>query len=269
MLLQVLDSEPPRPSQIAKLDKHVDYLCLKALRKNPAERYLRCSQMAEDAQRLLRDEPIDIQRPTIAERLEGWWNREPILVAHVCGIGATASIIGVTYWIAGGQQLAFIYRMVLFAIWMLASFALQRWVRFAQHRDLARLTWATVDVVLYTWLISFAEPPRSLLLIGYPMMIVASSLYYRKRFVVYTTICCMLGFLSLVCLFPHKTYEGIDIDEQYQTVAIAQAYQGLDIDFFRYEYSAIFLTGLVVISLCLLSIIRRVRRLSLFYGDET
>jgi eukaryotic-like serine/threonine-protein kinase len=269
VLLQVLDSEPPRPSQIAaNLDKHADYLCLKALRKSPAERYLRCSEMAEDAQRLLQGEPIDNQRRTISEKLEGWWNREPILVAHLFGIGATASIIALAYSILGGQQHSFIYRMTLFAIWLLASFVLQYWVRFAQHREFARLTWLTVDVVLYTWLISFAEPPRSLLLIGYPMMIVASSLYYRKRFVIFTTISCILGFMSLVLIFPHKTYEGFDIDTRYQTAAIAEAYQGLDIDFFRHEYSAIFLTGLVVISLSLLSVIRRVRRLSLFDGDE-
>lgn len=269
ILLQVLDCEPPRPSQIVpKLDKHVDYFCLKALRKNPAERYLRCSEMAQDAQRLLRDEPLDTQRRTIAEKLEGWWNREPILVAHVCGIGATALIVALAFWMVNGQTLPFIYRMILFAVWMLASFALQHWVRFAQHRDLARLTWLTVDVLIYTWLISFAESPRSLLLIGYPMMIVASSLYYRKRFVIYTTVCCILGFLSLILFFPHKIYAGIDIDEQYQQVEISPAYQGLDIDFFRYEYSAIFLTGLVVISLSLLSVIRRVRRLSTFYGDE-
>lgn len=269
VLLQVLDSEPPRPSQIANnLDKHVDYFCLKAIRKNPAERYLQASEMSDDLQRLLRGEPIDIQRQTIAERLANWWNREPILVAHVSGIGATALIIGLTYWLAGGQTQAFVYRMTLFAVWILTSYALQRWVRFARHNDIARLTWLTLDVLLYTWLISFAESPRSLLLIGYPMMIVASSLFYRKRFVIYTTVCCILGYLSLVLLFPHKTYAGFDIDPQYQRVEITKAYQGLDIDFFRYEYSAIFLTGLIVIGLCLLSLIRRVRRLSAFSADE-
>ena len=123
-------------------------------------------------------------------------------------------------------------------------------------------------MVLYTWLISFAEPPRSLLLIGYPMMIVASSLFYRKRFVVYTTVSCILGFLSLVLFFPHRTYEGIDIDEQFDMAVIQESYLGLDIDFFRYEYSGIFLTGMIVICLSLLSVIRRVRRLSVFSSTE-
>lgn len=270
VLLQVLDSEPPHPSQIVgTLDKHVDYFCLKALRKDPAQRYLRASKMAGDAQRLLQGESIDTKRMSIAESLESWWNREPILVSHVCGIGATATILALSYWIAGGDTVAFAYRMSLFAVWMIASYLLQRWVRFAQHRDVACLTWTTIDVVLYTWLISFAEPPRSLLLIGYPMMIVASSLFYRKRFVVYTTVSCILGFLALVFLFPHRTYEGLDIDEQYRLAVIRDGYQGLDIDFFRYEYSCIFLAGMIVVCLSLLSVIRRVRRLSVFYGEET
>ncbi len=270
VLLQVLDSEPPHPSQIAPgLDHHVDYLCLKAMRKDPVQRYLKAADMALDCQRLLQGEQIDIESRSITELLESWWNREPILVSHVCGIGATMLILILSFTIAGGNAEAFAYRMVLFGLWLVFSFVLQRWVRFAKHRDFASLTWTTLDVVLYTWLISFAEPPRSLLLIGYPMMIVASSLFYRKRFVAYTTACCILGFISLVLFFPHRTYEGIDIDEQFRAAAIRDGYQGLDIDFFRYEYSGIFLTGMVVICLSLLSVIRRVRRLSVFSSDET
>jgi eukaryotic-like serine/threonine-protein kinase len=269
VLLQVLDSEPPRPSQIVKqLDKHHDYLCLKALRKNPAERYLRCSDMAQDVATLLRGEPIDNQRPSVSEWIASWWNREPQLVAHLCGIGATTSILAATFLTIGGDSKMFSYRIALLVVWMAASWMLQRWVRFAHHRDVASLSWFSLDVVIYTWLISFAEPPRSLLLIGYPMMIVASSLFYRRRFVIFTTSCCIVGYLALVTLFPRRVYSGMDIDEQYQHAPIVPLYQGLDIDFFRYEYSAIFIAGLVVISLSLLSVIRRIRRLSLFYGEE-
>ena len=270
VLIQVLDSEPAKPSKLQPgLNRQVDYLCLKALDKDPALRYASASDMEADLLRLLSDETIDLRQYRLSELLSSWWNREPMLVSHVSGIGATIGILCLTFMIAGGNSVAFTYRMILLAGWMATCFPLQRLTRYARYRDLACTTWITLDVVLYTWLISFAEPPRSLLLIGYPMMIVASSLFYRSRFVIYTTICCITGFISLVFLFPRRTYEGLDIDEQFQGAKIQPDYVGLDIDFFRYEYAGIFLSGMLVICLTLLSVIRRIRRLSLFSAEAS
>jgi hypothetical protein len=52
--------------------------------------------------------------------------------------------------------------------------------------------------LVYTTLIFIAEPPRGLLLIGYPMMIGASGLLYRVRFVVFVTAMCIAAFTILL-----------------------------------------------------------------------
>lgn len=243
VLLQVLDRDPPAPS---RLNRHVgselDFVCRKALQKDPKARYESAAKLGRDLQSILQDEPIECPSLRVGERLESWWRREPILVAHVCGIGVTTLIVGISFWVRGESAEPFPLRIGLLVLWFMAAFWLQSWVVRAKWRDLACLAWATVDVLLYTTLIAFAGEPRTMLLIGYPMLIVASSLFYRKRFVLYMTGICIAGFLSLALFAP----------------------QG---DFVRPDFAAIFVSGLCVISLSLLAMIRRVRGLSSFYED--
>jgi hypothetical protein len=129
--------------------------------------------------------------------------------------------------------------MVLLFSWIAASYFLQLWVIKARWRDVACLTWATVDVTIYTSLLAFADEPRSMLLIGYPMMVVASSLFYRARFVLFMTSICIGGFLLLGIFAPKQ-------------------------DFVKVDFAMIFVCGLGVICMTLLSTIRRIRRMSLF-----
>lgn len=244
VLLQVLDRQPPSPSKLnRRVSAELDYVCQRALEKDPADRYKSASELAADLQRILQGEPVDCPRPKLFQQLETWWRREPILVSHVCGIGATMAIVGIFHVLRGQESAPFPFRMLLLLTWFVASFGLQYWVYRDRWRDIACLSWATVDVTLYTTLIAFADPPRSMLLIGYPMMIVASSLFYRKRFVVFMTVLCMAGFLVLGLLAPRE-------------------------DFVKPDFCAIFLCGLIVIGLSLLAIIRRVRGMSFFYEDS-
>ncbi len=240
VLMQVLDRAPPNPSKLSRRVGHdIDYICQHALEKVPANRYQSASELADDLQAFLRGDPLDCPRPNLPARLESWWRREPILVSHVCGIGATAIIVAVSYLLRGEDSAPFPFRMMLLLTWLIACYALQYWVVRARWRDIACLTWATIDVTIYTTLIAFADPPRSMLLIGYPMLIVASSQFYRQRFVIYMTSVCAAGFLMLGTLVPKD-------------------------DFVKPDFSAIFLMGLGVIGLSLLSVIRRIRGLSAY-----
>jgi len=244
ILLQVLDRDPPAPSKLnRRVSRELDYICQKALAKDPQARYQTADELATDLQTVLRGEPLDCPRTRFIERLESWWRREPILFSHVCGIGATTLIAAVAHWIRNDNSPAFPYRMGLLFVWLIASFVLQRWVMRARYRDMACLSWAAVDVVLYTTLVAIADPPRSMLLIGYPMMMVASSLFYRKRFVGFMTTLCIVGFLVLAIFSPEA-------------------------DFRRIDFCAIFLCGLGVICLTLLAMIRRMRGMSSYFEEH-
>ncbi len=234
VLLQVLDRDPPNPSKLNRaVSRELDYICRKALAKEPADRYPSAAAMASDLQHVLRGEPLDYPTTTLAERLDSWWRREPILVAHVWGIGVTTAIVTLAYFLRAVPSSLFPYRLALLLLWLFASYVLQNIVVRAKWRDRACLSWATVDVILYTSLIAFADPPKELLLIGYPMLIVASSLFYRIRFVIFMTCLCTIGFVCLMFMPADRHW--------------------------RIDFCAIFLSGMVVICMTLLATIRRIR----------
>ena len=240
ILWQVMDREPPAPSKLnRKVSRDLDYLCSRAMAKKPAERYSSAAAMAADLERYLKHEPIDLPHYSIARRLATWWRRSPILVSHVCGIGTTAAITLPAH-LAKVSNSQTSYQLILLGCWLIACFALQWLVFRARFRDIGCLAWATVDVILSTWLICNAEEPRTLLLIGYPMMIGASALFYRTRWVIYMTSICTVGFL-FVKLFTD------------------------DPSLSRIDFSAIYVSGLLVIGLTMHSMIRRVRGMSQFY----
>lgn len=241
ILVQVLDSYPPKPSKLNKrISKNVDHVCLRALAKEPAERYQSAPELADDLQRILTGVPLERVQENPLRRIHNWWRREPILVAHVAAIGVTTAIVAIAHYLRGEESTLFPYRMILLVSWILASLGLQYWVHRAARRGAAVVTWLAVDVAIYTTLITFADPPRSMLMIGYPMMVVASSLFYQRRFVICMTSLCVFGFLLLGWFFP------------------------LD-DFVKPDFSAIFVTGLIVICLCMVAMINRVRGMSRFY----
>lgn len=243
VLLQVLDRRPPNPSKLNKrVSKEIDVVCLRSLEKQPELRYPTATALAADLQRILKGEMIDKPQENIWQSLIKWWQREPILVAHVAGIGTTMLIVVAAYILRAEFSELFYYRLGLLSIWLAASFALQYWVYRAPWTHVAIFSWLAVDALIYTTLIAFARPPRSMLLIGYPMMIVASALHYQRRFTVTKTALCILGFMVLGWRFP------------------------LD-DFVKLDFSAIFVCGLTVICLCLIAMINRVRGFSRFYEE--
>lgn len=244
VLMQVLDRRPALPSRSNKqVTRQIDYVCMRSLEKDPSERYRTAKELAKDLERVIADQPIDVPKIDWTQRLANWWQREPTLVAHVAGIGATTLIVLIAHLIRNEESQPFPYRMLLLLGWLVLSYVLQFWVNRSSSRHLPILCWLSIDVFIYTTLITFAGEPRSVLLIGYPMMIVASSLFYQRRFVFTTTVLSCVGFAVLGVLFPKS-------------------------DFPKWDFSLIFLCGLAVICLCLLSIIRRVRGLSRFYDHS-
>lgn len=108
MLVQTTDPLPPRTLQ-PKVPRDLETICLKALRKVPAERYASAADLAADLRRWLEGRPI-LARPTSrGERFVRWCRRNPA----VAGLSATLlltllvalAVVTVLYLLADRRRL--------------------------------------------------------------------------------------------------------------------------------------------------------------------
>jgi tetratricopeptide (TPR) repeat protein len=94
--------EPAAPRRLEPaLPRDLETVVLKALAKDPGERYARALDLAADLGRFLNDEPIRARRPTLARRAERWARRHRALIWAAAGflaaLGALAASAG---WVA-------------------------------------------------------------------------------------------------------------------------------------------------------------------------
>ncbi len=84
LLKKVLEEEPPplRRSD-ATIPRDLETIVMKAIAKEPAQRYRSANQLSKDLDRFLSDEPIRARRPTFGERVALWARRSPAAVALV------------------------------------------------------------------------------------------------------------------------------------------------------------------------------------------
>ena len=93
----IVDTEPPRPSEVARAPKELrgdlDTIVAKALRKQPTERYASVEAFADDLRRFLASQPISARRDSIAYRSMKFVRRNRVGVA-AAGIVILAVIAG-------------------------------------------------------------------------------------------------------------------------------------------------------------------------------
>jgi serine/threonine protein kinase/Flp pilus assembly protein TadD len=102
-LLRRLATEEPRP--LRKVNKaapaYLETIVLKAMAKNPLERYATAQEMANDLRRFLRDEPILARPLTLLKRTRRWARRHrPVMLsAAVASLAALTVLAGSIGWI--------------------------------------------------------------------------------------------------------------------------------------------------------------------------
>jgi serine/threonine protein kinase/tetratricopeptide (TPR) repeat protein len=84
LLRQIAFEEPPR---LRRLDRSIpaelETIVLKAMEKNPADRYTTALELADDLRRWLSDQPIQARRPSLPQRARKWLRRHPAVVRSV------------------------------------------------------------------------------------------------------------------------------------------------------------------------------------------
>jgi len=123
MLRVICNEVPPKPSTVAAgLDADLDAIVMKALRKEPQERYLTVDQFAGDIQAYLEGRPVLARRGTLRYRAGKFVRRNRLAIA-----GASLLVVTLLAGIAG-------------VLWQSRSANLQRRRAEARSQDLRQLS---------------------------------------------------------------------------------------------------------------------------------
>jgi eukaryotic-like serine/threonine-protein kinase len=248
-LMEVLSGDPPKPRTV---NPHVpgglELICLKCLSKEPKDRYASAEALAEDLDRFERGEALQVRPPTLAQRFWSWTRRQPALATRLGGL-SIFYIADSLYFYPEPIDSKFDGPISLVvALWILASIACQQMLESRRWAFSARYVWGTVDSLALFAMLKFGHGAASSLLICYPLLIVASGLWFRVRFVFFITVFSLVSYGVLVIDFY---YWRPELHEKFM-------YTG--------DRHIVFAIALIVLGLIVSYLVQRVRILSSFYG---
>ena len=117
LLQQIAFEDPSAPRRLNKaIPAELEIIVLRAMEKNPVDRYATAKELADDLECFLKDEPIRARRPPLWLRLRKWGRRHRLVVASLASglltLLVVAGILGVAYF----RQLAETEREVTAAL---------------------------------------------------------------------------------------------------------------------------------------------------------
>jgi hypothetical protein len=94
VVFNVINVEPPPPTSInSSIPKDLEAICLKAMAKQPDDRYTDCGELAGDLQRWLRNEPVRARPPGSTELLSRWCRNNPLIVTLTMTVSITLLLL--------------------------------------------------------------------------------------------------------------------------------------------------------------------------------
>ncbi len=250
-LMGVLGREPPLPRQLnPHVPRSLELICLKCLAKSPEDRYASAGALADDLERFARGEALELRPPHLGQRLLRWTRRQPALASRLGAIGLFYPVEPVNSR-AGEVEWGFHWKVsALAGVWAAASIVCQ-WIIDSRRWDIStRFAWGGLDSICLLAVLLVAHGAVSPLIVGYPLLIVTSGLWFRVRFVWFMTVLSLLSYGVLVIDFY---WWRPDL----QSAMPAGA-----------DRHVIFAVALLVLGSVVAYLVHRVRTLSSFYGHD-
>ena len=105
LIEQVLHDEPAPPRKLdRRIPRDLETIVLKAIAKEPGQRYTTAEQMAEDLRRFLADRPILRGGSRPAERAWRWCRRNPVLAGAAGSVAAALLAVAVSPCVRRSQH---------------------------------------------------------------------------------------------------------------------------------------------------------------------
>jgi eukaryotic-like serine/threonine-protein kinase len=208
-ILQVLEGEPTLPHRLnSRIPLELERIVMRAIEKVPADRYGSAAALADDLEHYLRHEPLETRPIGLRQRLRRFTRRQPALVAHGAGILATAAIVQVNYFANRPTSALYVQIMSLLGAWLVLVVLFQSLLLRDRTAAFARYAWATLDVALLSAALYLTGPPLGPLVVGYPLVVAASGLWFRMRLVWFTTGLSLGSYAVLVWLLPEEAHHA-------------------------------------------------------------
>ena len=107
LLRQIAFEDPPKPRQISRsIPSELETIVLKAIEKNPDERYATAGELADDLRAFLENRPIKAKPPTFAQRSAKWSRRHRPLVWSACASSALLLLITMVFLVISNAYIS-------------------------------------------------------------------------------------------------------------------------------------------------------------------
>jgi serine/threonine-protein kinase len=254
-LLNVLSVDPMLPRRLnPKIPRQLELICLTCLRKTPGERYASAEALADDLDRFARGEPIKVRPPHLGQRFLGWTRRQPALASRLGGL-ALFYVIDWINFLRGAIITDYHIKIsIVLAVWVIGSVVCQRLVESRRWSMAAPFIWGTLDSILFLIVLLVGYGVASAMIVGYILLIVASGLWFRVRFVTYMAVLSLLSYGVLMVDYYYIWRPWLD----------AQS----DVPNLTFDRHVIFAVSLAIAALIVAYLVERVRILSSFYGQK-
>jgi serine/threonine-protein kinase len=248
-LMEVLSGDPVLPRTLnPRIPRGLELICIKCLEKAPPDRYASAAALADDLERFARGEALQARPPTLVQQFWSWTRRQPALASRLSALGFFYGIETVNFF-TGTVKSGFHGRVSLvIVLWIVSSIICQQFLESRRWSFSARYVWGTLDSLALLAVLLLGNGAASSLIVGYPLVIVASALWFRVRFVWF------IMFLSLL------SYGVLVIDFYYWRPELHEGFYA------GFDRHVIFAVSLLILGSVVAYLVHRVRTLSSFYG---
>jgi serine/threonine-protein kinase len=200
-VLAVLESDPPRPRQInPKIPRVLEQIVLQCLEKEPSRRFPSAAALAEVLEGFLKGDVVAVRRPGPIVAFRRWSRRVPGLAARLVAFALFSGIVVLNHILKIHHDLGryTLPLLGLLATWAAVSWICQRGLRSSRGEDWWAYIWSAADIVILTAVELVTNAGITPVIIGYPFLVAAASLWTRRRMVWVTTALAATGYVWLM-----------------------------------------------------------------------